>query len=414
MKTVVQLIFILVCAQGVSLGCGLLEKLQDEITGNTAAEGTDSGTQEAADHKVATDSSTPTGQGAETAAVAVSASVPEAPSLSVEGVPDLDVTVGNELSDVDRDLSQQYNNDAVQYYKKNDYDTAESLFLKALKKNPSNLVFRYNLACIAALKNNKNKALALLRQLKETPTCPRCYILLAKAVEDPDFTSIRSDETFASLVDGAPERLAAELKLSKYIQFDGKNSQLPIRTNGLPAITDDGKRIAVVNYFKNGYRMQIILVSSGEVVNNVVLLNAKEIEQLKNNEVDARDMRPRIKQRIDKAHKVLLGRTWLEFTVKSNSIAPTWLRGSAQQRFQLGNSTVTYRYPNLTITNSKGRESFKGKIGDFPDDDCTTIAAISEAYVNGQFHVMLFRQHNATLNRCTPQPGKYHVVNLAE
>ena len=331
----------------------------------------------------------------------------------LEGIPELDLEIGPSLADVPREESQELNKKATKLYRKNDFDGALEYYIKALEKNPSNLQFRYNIAATYTLKGDAERAIALLDQMKNAEDCARCFIMLAKATEDEDFDKIKSDERFVALTKGAPERLTAELKSADWLKFDPAGRAVPVATKGLPAISDDGKRVIVTSQTANGYRMQLILVSSGKVINSAMLLNKRELEEYQNDELSMYSFKAIVQKRIDKAHRVLLGRTWLPFKMKSKTIAPTWLNGKTEQQFNLGNSIVDYDYPKIKITNSKGRAVFKGKIGEFPADDCTDVVAIKEAYVHGETHTMLFKIGNHSMRSdCDTEPGKWYVLKL--
>ena len=345
-------------------------------------------------------------------AVPVEQPKPESVAITVEGVPDLDPSIGPTLNDVAREESTQFNKDAMAQYKKKNYGDAIGLFIKSLEKNPSNLLHRFNLACSYSLNGNKDKTLGILRQFKETKDCPRCFIMLAQATKDKDFDSIREDAEYMKLVEGAPQRLNAELGVAKWLQFNGSDEILPVSTNDLPAISSDGKRVAVTQYSNGAYRLEIIYVSTGKVIGSSVILNQKEVGKLEAGDMSAADAKPAVTKRVKKAHKMLLGREWVEFKIQAEGIDDEgWLEGNTAQDFKLGNSMIHFDAPKLIVKNSKGRESFNGNVPT-TGDDCTQYTLITQAYVIGKFHTMLFDLSNFTTGACTPEPGKYFVLKL--
>jgi len=331
----------------------------------------------------------------------------------VEGVPDLDLDADLSLSDTQIEISRQFNKDAMKAYRNKDYKKAIDLFIKALEKNPANLLFRYNLACTYALNGDKDKSLGILRQLKETEGCARCFIRLARAAKDSDFDSIREDAEFKKLVEGAPQRLAAELKAAKWLEYKANEEGVPIRTNGLPAISSDGKRIAAAHTSDDAFKLEILQASTGNAINSRVLVNPNELAGIVSGDGPGKDMKAPVSKRINKAHRVLIGREWIEFKIDAgDDLGEEWLDGTTAQQFKLGKSTIKYDYPELIVTNSAGNKAFKGKLGQMPDDDCTQYCMITDARVNGQFHTMLFYIDNFTTQACSPMPGRYYVLKL--
>ena len=74
-------------------------------------------------------------------------------------------------------------------------EQAEYYFFKAMKKDPTNIEVIYNIACLESLKNNKEKAIDLLKKLVEIDTG---YI--ERAQSDERFNNLKDLNEFKELI----------------------------------------------------------------------------------------------------------------------------------------------------------------------------------------------------------------------
>ena len=158
--------------------------------------------------------------------------------------------------------------------------------------------------------------------------------------------------------------------------------------------------------------LELLLVSTGKAISSKMLVNPKELSDVLAGDKKPADLEPALAKRIPKAHQMLLGHETVPFEISAKGIADDWSQGDPGQEFKLGNSTISYKYPELIVKNSAGRESFKGNLGEIPDDGCTQTIAISDAHVLGRFHTMLFHMANYSMEACTTTVGRYYVLKL--
>jgi hypothetical protein len=151
----------------------------------------------------------------------IAAPEPEKPKKTmVEGVPDLDMTM---VPPKNYRKSVSNNNKGMKYYKKKDYSKANHYFILSLEEYPGNMLSRFNLACTFALNGNQDKALGILKQLKEAEDCLPCKERLLRSKKDKDFTSMWDTPEYKEVLDGVTVDLPDYKALAKkFIKNMGK------------------------------------------------------------------------------------------------------------------------------------------------------------------------------------------------
>jgi tetratricopeptide (TPR) repeat protein len=93
-------------------------------------------------------------------------------------------------------LANVQNNLGNVYLNLNDLEKAENFLTKAFKKDPTNIEVLYNISCLESLRNNKIKALELLKNVLSKD---KNYIERVK--EDKKFDKIKDSKEFKELID---------------------------------------------------------------------------------------------------------------------------------------------------------------------------------------------------------------------
>jgi tetratricopeptide (TPR) repeat protein len=107
-------------------------------------------------------------------------------------------------------VADSLNNIALVLQKRGRYDEAQPLYERALRIRVEKLGpehakvarVRYNMACLAALRGDRETALNQLR------TAVEGGFLEESMLDDPDLASLRGDSEFEAILDGVRERLS--------------------------------------------------------------------------------------------------------------------------------------------------------------------------------------------------------------
>lgn len=126
-----------------------------------------------------------------------------APTNSVPGIPDLDLTV---VSYDQNRKAMKHNNAALKLHMKKKWDGAIAEYTEGLRDDPGHILMRYNLSCAYAMKGAREHAFNLLKQFKTTPDCVDCELRLHRATEDSDWKAYWDDPEFKQLTQEAAKK----------------------------------------------------------------------------------------------------------------------------------------------------------------------------------------------------------------
>jgi hypothetical protein len=102
-----------------------------------------------------------------------------------------------EATQIDSTYSEGYVGVGVTYYMRDRYDEALDFYKKGLEANPGNRDAYYNMACVYALKGEKEQSLRYLRI-----AALNGYVTMSTLDEDSDLKSLHGDEEFEKLKRG--------------------------------------------------------------------------------------------------------------------------------------------------------------------------------------------------------------------
>jgi len=108
------------------------------------------------------------------------------------------------LADADAaviEASSKLNTAGFGFHGKKQYTEAIAKYREALAADPGNLLARYNLASVFALRGDTKTALELLAQFKR-PDCRACAGILLHAAKDRDWKALHADPTFKDITGG--------------------------------------------------------------------------------------------------------------------------------------------------------------------------------------------------------------------
>ena len=343
----------------------------------------------------------------------------------IPGVPDLDITHHNSIEYNRVETSKTLNREGLSHLRKKQYEQAIPFFIKALEKNPDNLLSRYNLACTYALDGDRKNALNILIQFKNAG-CTRCMKFLAKATSDKDFSALQKDAEFIEIT---AEALAMAEKVSKaqWFTFKAREYLEPnsIEVKNLPAISKDGKSIAVarVGTVNQGghcstldLTLQIIEVRSDKVVKEQLLsYNNEDVQETT------------AKKAIENANWLLVDKNWTPFRLEGGG---SW----KNEPIEVGSLTVMWKEPRLTVMNKKGVRLLEHKYKEWssgkwcgawdydeeikevacsrPCDKEDNAAFVTRTWLSGKHHVLLLLISYEGSDTCIEPSETYHAIQL--
>lgn len=327
------------------------------------------------------------------------------------------------VPDIKKMSALKENSNALKFRAQNKYDEAINAFVSALQYNPSNLAVRYNLAVTLVQQKKEAEALAILQQFQDTKNCTDCFIMLAKAKDDPLLKGLGTNSDFQQLVDGPAAKLQTELNAANWIQYDAKalgEQKVAFTLNGFPAISKDGKRISVprLGHDSDGkitsLTMQTFDPTSGEKVHGQRIMFEEEGNRIYTGKMKMRDMAHLLNNRIEHFHKAMIGRPWEKIPVAVVNKNISTDQCGALQQIVLSDQIIQFTYPNLKITTPDKKILFEGNVAEWSKSEnriCSTHPFIRSIYLHSRSQTVLFDLGYCS-NACLAPNGRWVSIQL--
>ncbi|MBN2340587.1 MAG: hypothetical protein JXX29_07780 [Deltaproteobacteria bacterium] len=316
------------------------------------------------------------------------------------------------------------NSAAMRFRAQGEHQKSIETLISALKLHPGNQNIRYNLAVELLLSGKQKDAIAVLRQFQDAPSCKDCFVMLAKAQDDPMWEPLKQNSEFTQLVTRPAKQLEAALAASRWISLDEaalEKKELQFSFPGLPAISKDGSRIvgARIEYNRDqqpvAVTMHTLDVASGDRIHGQRIWFESESVRFYSGKLRVRDVTTMVENRIRYFNISMLSKEWDRIPavdmVKDQSANK---QCETPQILEAAGKHIAYTFPSLTILNADKSAAFTGSVDQWGKSDnkiCSTHARIRQVYFHAATNTFLF-----DLSYCSPQcsapSGKWAAVHL--
>ena len=142
------------------------------------------------------------------------------------------------------------------------------------------------------------------------------------------------------------------------LSLDGAPGAWDLRAEGLPAVSDDGSRLA---------RVQRTWTADGRIrriglgVEDPVTRRAVQEGLVWDAARDRKAPRARLEERVARANALLDRATWRSLVPAEAVFPDGWIRCELEQRFEVSGFTISWREPRLQVTDRAGKPVLTGE-----------------------------------------------------
>ena len=252
----------------------------------------------------------------------------------------------------------------------------------------------------------------------KTPATPP----VGKQVKAPPTPTATGAQPGASRPTGQPA--GATVPKVRYVIDTSDQQDFPLEflTEGLPAVSADGKQIAIGHRQADGARglpnftVWVQDVATDKRTQEYVVLSVEQLERLHDEEDGEAKLEDLMKGPLAEARKALKAGSWLQMAEGEAEVDA----GEVAEPAQADGLVVVLKEPTLTVT-AQGKVLMKREVPDWSapktkheDIECENPAYVGRAYVHRALRVLLVQVSYAGTDTCWEPEDQFHAFRLPE